>query len=64
MRKIKGGDFMAKILSDAAKYEIAKELGVANIVQQEGWGGVPSRQCGNIVKKAMEIAERTLAKNQ
>ncbi len=55
---------MAKVMSDALKYEIAKELGVAQIVDQEGWGGVPSRQCGNLVKTAIEIAERSLTQNR
>ncbi|MGE5629613.1 MAG: small, acid-soluble spore protein, alpha/beta type [Caulobacteraceae bacterium] len=49
------------LMSDTLKYEIARELGVDNIVQTEGWGGVSSRDCGNIVKKAIEIAERSLS---
>ena len=48
-------------MSDNLKYEIARELGVDVIVRTEGWGGVSSRDCGNIVKKAIEIAERSLA---
>ena len=48
-------------MSDALKAEIAKELGVYETVQQEGWGAVPSRDCGNIVSKAIEIAERSIA---
>ena len=51
---------MAKIMSEALRWEIAKELGVDHIVATEGWGGVPSRECGNIVRKAIEIAERSL----
>ncbi len=51
---------MAKIMSDALRWEIAKELGVDHIVATEGWGAVPSRQCGNIVRKAIELAERSL----
>ncbi|MDP4180450.1 MAG: small, acid-soluble spore protein, alpha/beta type [Bacillota bacterium] len=46
------------IMSDRLKTEIAKELGVYNTVETEGWGSVSSRNCGNIVKKAIEIAER------
>ncbi len=49
------------MMSDNLKYEIARELGVDGIVQSEGWGGVSSRDCGNIVKKAIEIAERSLS---
>lgn len=48
------------IMSDQLKYEIAKELGVSNTVEREGWGSVSSRDCGNIVKKAIEMAERNL----
>lgn len=48
------------IMSDKLKFEIAKELGVDNVVKQEGWGAVSSRDCGNIVKKAIEIAERNV----
>lgn len=49
------------MMSDKLKWEIAKELGVDDTVKQEGWGGVSSRDCGNIVKKAIEIAERNVA---
>ncbi|WP_036940021.1 small, acid-soluble spore protein, alpha/beta type [Pseudobacteroides cellulosolvens] len=45
-------------MSDKLKTEIAKELGVYNTVETEGWGSVSSRNCGNIVRKAIEIAER------
>ena len=48
------------MMSDSLKEEIAKELGVYNTVQTEGWGAVSSRDCGNIVRKAIEIAERSL----
>ncbi|MDD3766965.1 MAG: small, acid-soluble spore protein, alpha/beta type [Eubacteriales bacterium] len=49
-------------MSDALKYEIAKELGVYDIVKREGWGAVSSRDCGNIVTKAIELAERSIKK--
>jgi small acid-soluble spore protein F (minor alpha/beta-type SASP) len=47
-------------MSDTLKYEIARELGVDDIVRTEGWGSVSSRDCGNIVKKAIEIAEKSM----
>lgn len=50
------------IMSDALKFEIAKELGVDDKVAKDGWGAVSSRDCGNIVKKAIEIAERNISK--
>ncbi|NLL06770.1 MAG: small, acid-soluble spore protein, alpha/beta type [Clostridiaceae bacterium] len=49
------------MMSESLKAEIAKELGVYNIVENEGWGSVSSRDCGNIVKKAIEMAERNLS---
>ena len=49
------------LMSEELKYEIAKELGVHETVQREGWGGVSSRDCGNIVKKAIEMAEKNLS---
>lgn len=48
------------MMSESLKAEIAKELGVYNTVASEGWGSVSSRDCGNIVKKAIEMAERSL----
>lgn len=48
------------IMSEQLKEEIAKELGVYNTVATEGWGAVTSRDCGNIVKTAIEMAERNL----
>jgi len=45
-------------MSDKLKAEIAKELGVYNTVETEGWGSVSSRNCGNMVRKAIEIAEK------
>lgn len=49
------------IMSENLKAEIAKELGVFDIVQSRGWGDVSSKNCGNIVKKAIEIAERSIS---
>jgi small acid-soluble spore protein F (minor alpha/beta-type SASP) len=48
------------IMSENLKAEIAKELGVFDIVASEGWGSVSSRNCGNIVRKAIEMAERSI----
>lgn len=52
------------LMSENLKYEIARELGVDGIVQNEGWGGVSSRDCGNMVRKAIEIAERNMAQTR
>ncbi len=50
------------MMSENLKQEIAKELGVYDVVKQQGWGAVSSRDCGNIVTKAIEIAERNVTK--
>lgn len=47
-------------MSENLKQQIAQELGFADVVQREGFSGVSSRDCGNMVKKAIEIAERNL----
>ncbi|MCK9907115.1 protein sspF, partial [Frankia sp. Cpl3] len=31
-------------------------------VQNEGWGGITTRDAGNLVKRAIQIAEEALAK--
>lgn len=51
-------------MSERLKYELARELGVADIVRKEGWGGVSSRNCGNLVRLAIERAERALMEGQ
>ncbi|GAK01391.1 small, acid-soluble spore protein [Geomicrobium sp. JCM 19038] len=48
-------------MSDALKEEIAKELGFYDTVQREGWGGIKSRDAGNMVKRAVQMAEEQLA---
>ncbi|MBM6616206.1 small, acid-soluble spore protein, alpha/beta type [Bacillus suaedaesalsae] len=50
------------MLSEQAKYELAKELGFYNKVEQGGWGNITSKQAGNMVKRAVEIAQNELAK--
>ena len=51
-------------MSDRLKEEIAKELGFYDTVQKEGWGGIKARDAGNIVKRAIELAEEQLANQQ
>lgn len=47
------------MMSEALKEEIAKELGVYEQVKKDGgWQNVSSKDCGNIVTKAIEIANR------
>jgi small acid-soluble spore protein F (minor alpha/beta-type SASP) len=50
-------------MSEEFKEELAKELGFYDVVQQEGWGGIKARDAGNMVKRAIEIAEQNLLNN-
>ncbi len=47
-------------MSDRFKEELAKELGFYDVVKQEGWGGIRARDAGNMVKRAIELAEQQL----
>lgn len=57
---------MAKksMMSQQLKEEIAKELGFYDVVQKEGWGGIKARDAGNMVKRAIEMAEQSLEQQQ
>jgi small acid-soluble spore protein F (minor alpha/beta-type SASP) len=49
------------VISENLREEIAKELGVFEQVKQDGgWQNVSSQKCGNIVTKAIEIANRSV----
>jgi small acid-soluble spore protein F (minor alpha/beta-type SASP) len=63
---IKGGVKMARrgVMSDALKVEIAKELGFYDVVQREGWGGIKARDAGNMVKRAIQMAEAQVSQGQ
>lgn len=51
------------VMSENLKEEVAKELGVYDQVKQDGsWENVPSKTCGNMVTKAIEIANRNTNK--
>ncbi|MGM0831089.1 MAG: small, acid-soluble spore protein, alpha/beta type [Bacillota bacterium] len=52
------------IMSDQLKEEIAQELGFYDVVQKDGWGGITSRDAGNMVKRAVERASQQLSKNR
>lgn len=52
------------MMSDRLKVEIAKELGFYDTVEREGWGGIKARDAGNMVKKAIEMAERHQAMDE
>ena len=48
-----------KVMSEALKQEIARKMGVDGVVSREGWGSVSSRDCGNIVREAIAMAEKS-----
>ncbi|NPV26024.1 MAG: small, acid-soluble spore protein, alpha/beta type [Firmicutes bacterium] len=52
------------VMSDALKFELAKELGIYDTVVTRGFGDVSSRNCGNLVRLAIERAERELQTSQ
>lgn len=46
-------------MSNNLKEEIAKELGVYDKVKKDGsWANVSAKDCGNMVTKAIEIANK------
>ncbi|MEX2459923.1 MAG: small, acid-soluble spore protein, alpha/beta type [Paenibacillaceae bacterium] len=49
-------------MSEEFKNELAKDLGFAETVEREGWGGIRAKDAGNMVKRAIQIAEKTLVK--
>ena len=51
------------VMSEQFKNELAKDLGFYDTVQQEGWGGIRTKDAGNMVKRAIQIAEQSLSKN-
>jgi len=48
------------VMSDELKVEIAKELGFYDTVKKEGWGGIRARDAGNMVKRAIEMAQESM----
>lgn len=54
----------SKLISNELREEIAKELGVYDTVKQDGgsFRNVSAKDCGNIVSKAIEIANRSVQK--
>jgi small acid-soluble spore protein F (minor alpha/beta-type SASP) len=51
------------VMSNHFKEELAKELGFYDVVQKEGWGGIRARDAGNMVKRAVELAQEQLRNN-
>lgn len=52
------------LMSEEFKTELAKELGFYDVVAQEGWQAIKTQDAGNMVKRAIEIAEQQLAQRK
>lgn len=50
-------------MSEQFKAELAKDLGFYETVQREGWGGIRTKDAGNMVRRAIELAEQALARS-
>ncbi|GFR38402.1 protein SspF [Insulibacter thermoxylanivorax] len=48
------------VMSEELKTELAKDLGFYDQVQREGWGGITTKDAGNMVKRAIQLAEERL----
>jgi small acid-soluble spore protein F (minor alpha/beta-type SASP) len=51
-------------MSEQLKLELAKELGFYDTVKNEGWGAIRTKDAGNMVRRAIELAEQQLVNNQ
>lgn len=52
------------MMSEQFKAELAKDLGFYDTVQSEGWGGIRAKDAGNMVKRAIQLAEQNLARDK
>ena len=51
------------VMSEQFKTELAKDLGFYNTVQQGGWGAITTKDAGNMVKRAIQMAEQSMKKS-
>lgn len=51
-------------MSDEFKYELAKDLGFYDTVKNGGWGDIRARDAGNMVKRAIELAQQHMAQEE
>jgi len=58
-----GVPYMAKIMSDKTKYELAEELGFAHKVKNGDWGNITTREAGLLVRAAVAKAEELMTQN-
>jgi small acid-soluble spore protein F (minor alpha/beta-type SASP) len=52
------------MMSEQMKMELAKELGFYETVQRDGWGAIRAEDAGNMVKRAIQIAQQKLTQKQ
>jgi small acid-soluble spore protein F (minor alpha/beta-type SASP) len=52
------------VMSESLKYELAKELGFYDTIKQEGWGAIRAKDAGNMVKRAIQLAEQKMSDQQ
>ena len=52
------------VMDESLKYELAKELGIYDTVQRQGWGGITAKDAGNLVKLAIKKAEQSMRDQQ
>ncbi|WP_028543455.1 small, acid-soluble spore protein, alpha/beta type [Paenibacillus taiwanensis] len=50
------------VMSEQLKYELAKDLGFYDTVQKEGWGSIKAKDAGNMVKRAIQLAEQAASR--
>ncbi len=50
------------IMSEELKYELAKDLGFYDTIKEEGWGGIKAKDAGNMVKRAIQLAEQAASR--
>ena len=51
-----------RLMSEALREELARDLGVYELAARYGWGAVPARECGRLVQQAVRRAEELLAR--
>lgn len=52
------------VMSEALKYELARELGFAHKVENGDWGDITAREAGSLVRAAIARAQRQMAQSQ
>ena len=52
------------VMSEQFKNELARDLGFYDTVAKEGWGGIRAKDAGNMVKRAIQLAEQSVSNRQ